>query len=117
MKHPSVRIALQMIEERLIDYLQRKFGGRFLRAYKMLQDKFERVDYLTVTHEKKVEVSGIVEGESMEYPVYVDIENFHCRCTDHTARKVICKHMIILLLYSYKKGKISLGELLALLDR
>jgi len=89
--------------------LWEKHGKRFKKAYEWLEEG-KSVDKLVIEKLGSVEISGIVKGNRDLYTVYLSPNERTCSCQDHRTRKVYCKHMIFLILYSLGKGLINESE-------
>jgi len=100
----------------LYAFLEKKFGRRWRKARELIEKKVE-VKHLTVTRESKTEISGIVKSKNDVYACYLDDENILCTCRDQTVRKVICKHLLVLLNRALEESKMSLSEFLTLVVR
>lgn len=79
-----------------------------------LQSQFRGYDYfndkkvISFKHLEDSVYSGKVKGSSATYDVNIDIEhpkkNSHCNCPHAEGTKIVCKHMVaLILLYFLKK--------------
>jgi len=72
----------------------------------------EKVSNLTVSRNGELEISGSVCGSKSTYACYFSPDKMFCSCTDQTIRKVLCKHLFIMLLSALEHELIGLEELM-----
>ncbi len=71
---------------------------------------------ITVTRESVLEISGPIIGtDDTVYGCHIDRDGYFCGCMDNFARKLICKHIIALVLRAFHDEMISELDLMSVL--
>jgi len=100
-----------VIERDLLDYLLKRYGERMYKALMNYRDA--RIEHLAVLRDEHgLEASAIVHGEKGVYACYFGDDGYICSCTDQTVRKVICKHIWVMLLRAVAEGRVSLDDVI-----
>lgn len=83
----------------IVDFLDKKYGYRFQRAYLWFKNNKNRVSNLTVEKDESLAVSASVKGETATYPVFIGTEGVWCTCQEMVSTRFPCKHVFYLLLF------------------
>jgi len=94
----------------VVEYLTRKFGERFAKALQSYRP--EKVSKLTISYDDELEITASVVGSKSIYACYFSPKKVFCSCTDQTIRKILCKHLFIMLLSALDQGLIRREELM-----
>lgn len=92
-------------------------GRKFRDAWKWIEQGDVRASDIVIERdENSIGISAKVRGDHGTYASYIGTDGFSCSCQGMRSRKVKCRHIQYLVLYCWFTNKISLNELLKLLE-
>jgi len=103
------------IDVEVLDELYRRYHSRFVSAYEWARGG-KRISDLVVERNSLPAISGHVRGEHGSYVVFIGPEGCWCRCRDFLQTRSPCKHILYVLLYCLRRGKITKEEAMELLE-